>query len=78
MCSVSNVIAISVVLFLYIFILIFYCIVFSSVRLVLLLLVLSLTHVSLASILWDIGKQCRTREDAAECESNQALCCLLT
>ena len=25
------------------------------------------THISLASILWDIGKQCRTRSDDAEC-----------
>ena len=27
----------------------------------------SLTHISLASFLWDIGKQCKTRQDAAKC-----------
>ena len=26
-----------------------------------------LTHISLASFLWDISKQCRPRSDAAEC-----------
>ena len=26
-----------------------------------------LTHISLASFLWDIGKQCRPRSDAVEC-----------
>ena len=26
-----------------------------------------LTHISLASFLWDIGKQCRPRSDAAVC-----------
>ena len=26
-----------------------------------------LTHLSLASFLWDIGKQWKTRSDAAEC-----------
>ena len=25
-----------------------------------------LTHISLASILWDLGKQCKPRSDAAE------------
>ena len=36
------------------------------------LLALTLTHISLASYLWDIGKQCKTRSDAAD------LHCLLT
>ena len=35
-----------------------------------------LTHISLASFLWDIGKQCKTRSDAAA--SDQILHCLLT
>ena len=26
-----------------------------------------LTHLSLASFLWDIGKQCKTRSDATKC-----------
>ena len=33
-----------------------------------------LTHISLASFLWDISKQCRSRSEAAEC----GLHCLLT
>ena len=27
----------------------------------------NLTHISLGSFLWDIGKQCKTRSDAAKC-----------
>ena len=34
-----------------------------------------LTHVSIASLFWDLGKQCRPRPDAA---SDQGLHCLLT
>ena len=40
--------------------------------------VLLLTHISLASLLWDLGKQCRPRSDAAERASYQGLHCLLT
>ena len=37
----------------------------------------SLTHISLASHFWDIGKECRPRSDAAFC-GLQGLHCLLT
>ena len=30
------------------------------------LLFTALTHISLASLLWDLGKQCRPRSDVAE------------
>ena len=36
---------------------------------------LSLTHISLAYFLWDMGKQCKTRSDAA---SEQVSHCLQT
>ena len=35
----------------------------------------SLTHVSLAFSLWDIGKQCKTRSDAKNAASDQVLHC---
>ena len=41
-------------------------------------LFLWLTHISLASFLWDVDKQWKARTDAAECESDQGLHCLLT
>ena len=37
-----------------------------------------LTHISLASFLWDIGKQCKTRSDAQNAAPDQVLHCLLT
>ena len=37
-----------------------------------------LTHISLASFLWDIGKECRPRPDAQNMASDQGLHCLLT
>ena len=37
-----------------------------------------LTHKSLASHLWGIGKQCRPRSDAHYAASDQGLHCLLT
>ena len=37
-----------------------------------------LTHISLVSFLWDIGKQCRPRSDATSVASDQGLPCLLT
>ena len=38
----------------------------------------TLTHISLASHFWDLGKQCRPRSDAADAASDQGLHCLLT
>ena len=38
----------------------------------------SLTQISLASFLWDIGKQCKTRSDAAKRGVGLVLHCLLT
>ena len=46
--------------------------------------IVPLTHTSLASHFWDIGKQCRPRSDAADrgqtqnAASDQGLHCLLT
>ena len=40
--------------------------------------VFSLTYLSLVSILWDIGKQCKPRSDAAKAASDQVLNCMLT
>ena len=37
-----------------------------------------LAHISLASFLWDIGKQYKTRSDAANTASDQVVHCLLT
>ena len=37
-----------------------------------------LSHISLASFLWDISKQCKTRLNAAKAVSDQVLHCLQT
>ena len=37
-----------------------------------------LTHISLVSFLWDIGKQCGPRPDAAFAASDKSLHCFLT
>ena len=37
----------------------------------------ALTLISLASFLWDVGKQCKTRSDATNAASDQFIYCLL-
>ena len=37
----------------------------------------TLTHISLASFLWDIGKQCKTISDVKNSASDQVLHCRL-
>ena len=41
-------------------------------------MLLILTHISLASFLWDKGKQCKPRSEATKHDADQGLHCLLT